>query len=203
MSFWPEISPERLAKLWIDAISMRREKYRDHEFFTIPEFWNEMIDDQKNWSSTPYKSGLGDDFLRKASVTTFGEKVTLVADEELWKRARKGCPFCNFILGHELGHLDQNHTRDKRIINFSRYPMGATMANVPVNLVEYEADLWTVFFLCGVAVVNESWDYRELAKRAHCDLAYVKRARALVNLHAFKNKLVEILNRKRPPRQIF
>ena len=102
MSIWPEISPERLAKLWIDAISMRREKYRDHEFFTIPEFWNEMIDDQKNWSSTPYKSGLGDDFLRKASVTTFGEKVTLVADEELWKRARKGCPFCNFILGHEL-----------------------------------------------------------------------------------------------------
>jgi hypothetical protein len=81
--------------------------------------------------------------------------------------------------------------------------MGSTVVHVPANLVEYEADLWAVIFLCGIALMNDSWDYRELAKRAHCDLDYVKRAKALVNLPGFKNKLAEILDRKKPPRQVF
>jgi hypothetical protein len=191
----PALSAYAAAQVFEDVIWIRREYCADQDFFKMTSFWDWLCDDNSVFSIKKYKSGRGDDYERRAGVIAFGDNVRLTVDEELWNRAGTGCWIANFILAHEVGHLSAgHHARSAKLKNFLLYAGQSNMCNIPPNIEEEEANMAAAFLLCGTALMDVRWESLALARRAHCDLTYVKKAQLYARLPAFQRHL----NRARP-----
>jgi hypothetical protein len=171
-------------------LGYRREYSADTEFFKMTDFWDWLCTGSGHWSINLFRSNLGEDYAKKAGVVAFDHRVTLTADEELWDRAAQGCRLANFILAHEIGHLALDHHAKNAVTkNFQLFPGPRGMSNTPPTLEEMEANLAAVFLLCGEALENVRWDALDLAKRAYCDVEYVKKGQRFVRLDVFQREL--------------
>lgn len=186
----PALAPSRAAEIYEVMTSYRREVCADSDFFLAPDFWDYLCEGDGDWTIKIFKSGLGDDYVRRAGVIAFDGRVRLTADQELWVRAKKGCNVANFILSHELAHLALGHHEKNAVIkNFKLFSGPRGMSNIPPTVEEEEANIGAAFLQCGPALLNVSFGFLDLAKRAHCDPPYVKRAQSLVRLEPFQRAL--------------
>jgi len=190
MKRMPSLTTSRVADIWLETLSVRRELYDDSDFFKMPEVWEALCEVGEGWSIKTYKSDQMEDFKRKAGVVAFDNRVTLTADEKLIQRARDGCKFSNFILAHEFGHLVLDHHAKGAVTkNFQLFAGANGMSNIPPTVEELEANLAAVFFQCGTALEDARWTPIQLAHRAYSDVLYVKKAQAMVRLDAFQKEL--------------
>ena len=184
----PVISVARAASIFEEMLSVRRFFCpADHDFFKMSDFWEDLCDEQGNWSVKTYKSKESNDLSRKAGVSAFAGRVTLTLDERLLENARSGCNFSNYVLAHEVGHVALQHF-DARTKNFELSGPDGTW-NLPASLEELEANLAAVFLQCGVALLDPRWGPLELANRAFSDENYVRKAQKYVRLEAFQGLL--------------
>ena len=195
MNSRPFLSTSRAVGIFDEMISVRRMYCADNDFFRMDEFWEYLCDEGNKWSINTYRSNETEDFKRKAGVIAFRDRVTLTVDEKLMARAKQGCKLSNFILAHEVGHLALNHhARSAVTKNFQLFSGPRGMSNLPPTLEELEANYAAVFLQCGVALLDPKWDPLQLARRAFTDVAYVKKAQAIVRLDVFQRELT----RERP-----
>ena len=193
----PDISIQRAVEVFEESVSVRRAYCADHEFFKMTDFWEELCEGSETWSVRTYRSGIGEDFARKAGVIAFADRVTLSVDEKLWADARKGKWFFNFMLAHEAGHLIlDHHARGAVTKNFQLYGPEGTV-NLPPNAEELETNYAAVFLQCGVALMKPDLSDLQLARKAYSDRTYIEKARKAVKLEAFQR----ILNRPKPIRE--
>lgn len=180
----------RAVEVFRILVGCRRSFCADNDFFRMDRFWESLCDDEGQWSIKTYRSKETEDFKRKAGIIAFAGRVTLSVDERLMENARRGCKLSNFILAHEAGHLAlDHHARGAVIKNFQLFSDSSGMSNVPPSLEELEANYAAVFLQCGVALMDPRWDPVQLAHRAFTDVYYVKKAKRLVQLAAFRNEL--------------
>ncbi|MDF1855430.1 hypothetical protein [Pseudooceanicola sp.] len=193
-----QITTRRTAKIFEQMLAIRRVAYADDEFFRMDEFWEDLCADSDKWSIKRYRSDTVEDYKRKAGVIAFEDRVTLIADERLMENARRGCPFSNFILAHEAGHLGLDHHAKSGVIkNFQLFAGPNGMSNLPPTVEELEANYAAVFLQCGVALIDKRWEPMQLARRAYCEVRSVKKAQRLVQLEVFQREL----NRPKPKSQ--
>jgi len=186
----PSLSTSRLAAIYTTAIDYRRGFRADHEFFRMTDVWEDLCGSEQ-CSIKTYCSDKTEDFKRKACVVALGHSVTLVADERLMVRAEEGCGFMNFMLAHELGHLNlDHHERGVGIKYFQLFSgPGGMSANIPPTVEELEANFAAVFFQCGVFLEDVRWHPVRLAQRAFSDVYYVKKAQSIVQAADFQQEL--------------
>jgi hypothetical protein len=137
-----------------------------------------------------YRSGLGEDYKRRAGIVVFGDQVTLNVDERLLENAKKGCKLSNFILAHEIGHLAlDHHARSAKVMNFQLFAGPNGLSNLPPTIEELEANFAAVFFQCGSALADSHWEPLQLAHKAFTEVGYVKKAQRYVQLEVFQREL--------------
>lgn len=185
----PYISPTRAAEIFKTMLEYRRGFCADTEFFKMTGVLKDLFAVGEGWSLKTYRSGLGDNYVRRAGVIAFNNRVTMTMDQELWDRADGGCRFANFVLAHEFGHLALDHHAQNAVIkNFVLYPRSGSMCNVPPNTEELEANFAATFFQCGIALFDEWRNPTELARRACSDSDYIKKIRLLFPLESFQRE---------------
>ncbi|MGY6703798.1 hypothetical protein [Roseinatronobacter sp.] len=188
---YPTLSTERAVSVYEELIGLRRLHCEDHEFFNMADFWESLCDDLPDWKIKLLPPTGTDDYARKAGVIEFADRGTLIVDARLLENARRGCLFSNFILGHEFAHVGLGHHKRNAVVKHYALFEGKTgKMNIPPTPEEYEANLGAVFFQCGVALEDENWSTLDLARRAHTDVATVRRAQQRVRLDVFQKKLL-------------
>jgi hypothetical protein len=195
MSKKPDISIARAVSIFEEMLAARRGFCADHVFFKMPEFWDDLCDEEGKWSIRTYRSSETDELRRRAGVSAFAGRITLTVDEKLLERANNGCKFSNYVLAHEVGHLALEHFNE-RTKNFALYGPNGTW-NAPPNTEELEANLAAVFLQCGIALLDRRWDTIQLANRAFSDITSVRNAQRFVRLELFQS----LLNRPKPKLQ--
>jgi hypothetical protein len=178
---------------------------RDSEYFPdITSLIEDLFSGESGWKIRFYDSKPEDDYDPKAAVIAGFDRYTLIVDRELWNRAKAGEWFANFVLAHELGHIEMNHHKFRSVIKHYRLVSNATgMANIPPTLEEYEANLWAVFFQCGKQLENPKWDPVELARAARTEVTYVKRAQGYFKVPLFRRRVLELRSKNPAERQVF
>jgi hypothetical protein len=176
------------------VIDCRRIDYADNDFFRMTRFWEDLVDEQGYWTIRKYRSGGGDDYLRRAQVTVFDDRATLTVDETLWSKAERGEKLANHVLAHEAGHLALDHHakgkgRGRLVQNFRLTEGAAGMELHALTQEDLEADLAAVFLQCGVALENLKMSAIELANRACADIRQVNKAQSYVRLDVFQREL--------------
>jgi hypothetical protein len=189
------LTTSRMVGIFNEIISCRRMYCADNNFFRMPDFWEDLCDDEGNWTINTYRSNETEDWKRKAGVIAFGDRVTLTTDEKLIARAKQGCGFSNFILAHEMGHVALGHHAKGAVTkHFQLFAGPSGLSNIPRTLEEREANYAAVFLQCGVAVLDPRWNPRQLANRAFSDESSIKKVQAMVHLDVFLREL----NRPKP-----
>ena len=178
----PTLTASRVVQVWNEMVSCRRDYCADEDFFRMTDVWSYLTESSDTWRIKLFSSNLGDDYRRKAAVMSFGDRVTLTVDREVWNRAEKGGLFAGFMLSHELGHVALgHHARSASTKNFKLAMSESGMHSIiPPNVEELEANLAAVIFQCGPALLDPSRDIVDLAKRAHTDIGYAKKVRKLL-----------------------
>lgn len=188
------IVTSRAVNIYRETISLRDGYAGAHEFFRMPELWEYVSDDDLVRVRT-YASRPNEITRRKASAIRFGDRVTLIVDEDYWARARLGENFPNFTLAHEFCHVGlDHHTNGAGVKNFQLTARQADFANIPPNEEEFEANFAAVVLQCGNALLASHVDPRNLAKRAFSDYLWVEKVVQFCRLEAFQREL----NRPRP-----
>jgi len=156
----------------------------------MPDYLEELFEESDRWSIKLLKSNQFEDHKRKASLVFFDHWVTLSVDEKLMAAASRGCRLSNFILAHEVGHLAlDHHAMSATTKHFQLFSGPNGMSNIPPTLEELEANIAAVFLQCGPALISSGLDAVELARRAHSDVTYVRKAQRIVRLDAFQRRL--------------
>lgn len=191
----------RAAEVFHKMISVRRDFCADTEFVRMTDFWKHVCGDTDGWSIRTYRPTGTREYTRPAGVIAFDDRVRLTVDESLWRKAEDGCPFSNFILAHELGHVElDHHAGNAKTKHFRLTANSWDMANIPPTLEELETNFAAVFLQCGVTLFDTRWSALDLARRAFSDVDYVRRAQSCVQLDVFKR---EFYKPKKPvPREI-
>ncbi len=195
MSRRPKISLARAVDIYEEMVGCRRMMYDDQEFFKMSDVLEALCDCEKDgsediWRIKTFKTNLTEDYRRKVGVIKFEGSVTLSMDQRFWEKARKGCALCNFTLAHEIGHLGlEHHDTNAKIMNFQLFKGPKGYSNLPPTTEELEANYAAAFFQCGVALVDDTWFPRQLAKRAYSDVSYVEKAQRMVRLPEFQRIL--------------
>jgi hypothetical protein len=190
MKHRPTLTTRRVVEIYVEMVDIRREFCADHDFVKMPTVWEGLMDEQGNWAIRRYHSRPGEDYLRRAAVMQLGDKMRLTVDNQLWENALRGKKLDNHVLAHELAHLTLGHPSSGGIAtNFALDDDGTVIRLSPPNKTELEADLGAVFFQCGVALMDDRRDAKELADRAFAEISYVKKAMQYVRLDAFKREL--------------
>jgi Peptidase family M48 len=180
------LTTKRAVAIFEDEVSCRRTWYRDNEFFKVTDFLNDLCEDGELWKMKLFHTRDGDFLRPRASATEFAQNVRLTIDASLWSKAESGDKLANFILAHELGHIQLRHHATRHFIMNS----GQNGFIVdPQDYFELEANFAAVVFQCGVALLDKSLSAIELANRAFCDVAQVKKAQAMVQLEVFRREL--------------
>ena len=180
----------RAVEIWREALWLRRELYKDDEFFKVPDAWDAICGENEKWKTNTYRTKQVEDFKLKAGTVVLGDSVTLTVDERLMGNARKGCKLANYMLAHEIGHLMLDHHAKGAITkNFQLFAGPNGMSNLPPALEEMEANFAAVFFQCGVALEDKRLEPVQLAHRAFSDVYYVKKAQKIVQLDVFQREL--------------
>jgi len=180
----------RAVEIWDEALWLRRELYKDDEFFKVPDAWEMICDESETWKTKTYRAKIAEDFNRKAGFVILEDFATLTVDERLLENARKGDKLSNYILAHEIGHLMLDHHKMGAITkNFQLFSGPNGMTNTPPTLEEFEANIAAVFFQCGVALEDKQLHPIQLAHRAFSDVYYVKKAQKMVQLDVFQREL--------------
>lgn len=201
MTKQPNISLADLIHIREEAFSARRDLFDDHMFFKMTDAWEKLCDEGENWRIKRYRSRENEDYKRKAGVIALMDKVTLTADDRLWKVADEGREFANFLLAHELGHLIcDHHSRAAVTLNFQLIEGPNGMSTIPPTAQEFEANLAAVFFQCGPEIEMARWSDRELARRAHSDQRTVSRVRKYIRLPEYQREILK--PRRKNPRVI-
>lgn len=186
----PFLSTTRIVEIFKEMVDIRRQFCADHDFVKMPTVWEDLMDEQGNWAIRRYHSRPGGDYLRRAAVMQLGDKMRLTVDNQLWENAKRGKKLDNHVLAHELAHLTLGHpSRGGVATNFALDDDGTLIRLSPPNKTELEADLGAVFFQCGVALMDDRRDFKELADRAFSEISYVKKAMQYVRLDAFRWEL--------------
>lgn len=152
--------------------------------------WRRIVEQLPEWSIKPYQSNADEELVRKAGVVYFANRATLTVDLRLLQKAEASCGFSNFILAHEISHLELGHHSRKAVnLNFllERGEKGNSV--IPQNQLELEANFGAVVFQCGPALLDEGLSAKDLARKAFADHGMVRWARNLVRLEAFKREL--------------
>ena len=187
----PTVSTARMAEIYGEMVQFRREYCDDSHFFRMTEFWTWVCGDGGNWRIKLFRSHLGENYERKASVVSFADSAILTVDEELWARAKGACRFANFVLAHELSHLALDHHAKRLVVkHFQLFDSSnGYKSNIPPTVEELEANFAAVFFQCGVTLQDHRWTTIALAKRAFSDVEYVRKAQTFVRMEVFQREL--------------
>jgi hypothetical protein len=187
----PTLTTEQTVKIYRTMIECRREFSADTDFFRMTDILDKLSEDKARFRLKTYVSNkTGRDNIKKASALALDDLVTIVVDEALLTEARKGCKFSNFVLAHELSHVELGHyDQTLSIRHFQLVKDRGRLANRPPNEEELEANAGAVFFQCGVALMDASRSSIELAKRAYSDPYLVKRYQQYVRLEIFRREL--------------
>ncbi len=163
----------------------------------MSDFWYWFADGEKVKVKT-YNSPETEDHKRRAGVIAFAGKVILTTDQKLLENAQNGEGFSNVILAHELAHLALDHHANGKVVkNFQLFSTPKGMSNMPPTVEELEANVWAVFFQCGLALLEKNVDPVYLAKRAFTDVSFVRLALELCSRPSF----LQELNKLRPVRE--
>jgi hypothetical protein len=190
----------RAAEVFHEMISVRRIFCADTEFFRMTDFWKDQCEGSDRWSIRTYRSTDTRGYMRPAGVIAFDDRVGLTVDESLWRKAEGGCPFSNFTLAHEVGHLAlDHHAHSATTKNFKLSASSRGMANIPPTLEERETNFAAVFLQCGTALFDQRWSAVDLARRAFSDVYYVQKAQSCVQLDVFKR---EFYKPKKPVQRV-
>ena len=168
------------------AMLWRRRLFRPaDEWFRAIDYWDWMYGAD---TIRAYKSS--DPDIGRPGVVSFDGRVCLTADERRIGMARKGCPFSNTLIGHEISHVALgHHNHSAHIANFSLAEGRFGRVIRPKSLKEKEADFGSIAFLCGMGLFDERLETLDLARRACADAALVGRVRRMVLLETFRREL--------------
>jgi hypothetical protein len=184
------LTTKRAVEMLREMLWYRREFCADSHFFRMTEYWDWLRSQNSDFSTKTYRSPPTEDWKRRAAIATLGGFVRLTVDEALLKNAERGCKLSNFILAHEVAHLGLGHHEKNLIVrNFQLFAGPNGMSNRPPTLEELEANIAAVFFQCGSALMDPSYDAVQLANLASSDIAYVRKAQQYVQLPAFQAEL--------------
>jgi hypothetical protein len=170
-------------------IACRRDYFADNEFFKMTDLWSYLCEVGEEWKIKFFQQGASGALRPQASVTEFDHRVRLSVEASLWARAASGDKLANFILAHEAGHLQLRHNSRFATRHFQMTARRSGFAIVAQDYFELEANFAAVCLQCGVALLDESLSAIELANRAFCEVAQVKKAQAMVQLEVFRHEL--------------
>ncbi len=191
----PKITTKRAAEIYDECLWLRRELFKDGEFFKVADAWDAITEENpESWTTKTYRSSKSDIADKRAGIVIFENKATLVTDEQLIVMSRKGCRFSNFILAHEITHavLD-HHAGSAKVKNFQVFKNeNGVKTIVPPTIEELEAHLGAAFFQCGIALEDKKITAVELANRAYSDFGYVKKAQNYAQLDVFQEELQKL-----------
>lgn len=179
----PKISVKRAAAIAREVFSVRRLVCRDNEFPGALAFWEALGENNPNFTMKVYPERV----KNKAGIIAFEERVKLLISRDFVDRAKRGETLSNFILAHEFCHVALDHHGHAAVIkNFDLSLRSDGFAIEAPDDEELETNYATVFLLCGPAIMDASIDAVVLAKKAHCDIRFVKKAVAGMRLPEFK-----------------
>lgn len=185
-----QLTTPRAVEIYREALSIRRELYKDDQFFKAIEAWGKICGDSEKWRTKTYQRRKHEPLKIKAGITEFADIVILTVDAELIERAKNGCKLCNYILAHEMGHLMlDHHAHDTVVKHYQLFSTERGLANIPPTLEEYEANLAAVFFQCGTHLENSITKTTDLANRAFTDVNAVRAAQQMVQMEVFQEEL--------------
>jgi hypothetical protein len=174
-------------------VSYRRCEADDDEPIFMAAFLKEISSEEGYLKLKTYRTPYRDDVNHTAASIALGGRAIITAPKWMLDEAEKGVGLHNHLLGHEFAHIALGHhdfagqTKNFRMTERS----GVNQAIAPDNE-ELEAHFGSVFFLCGVKLLNEEIEVEQLAKWSNSDLAWAKRARRIVLLHEFRRQLYEM-----------
>lgn len=95
--------------------SLRLDIFPEAGFFNMVQAWRRIVEQLPEWSIKPYQSNADEELVRKAGVVYFANRATLTVDLRLLQKAEASCGFSNFILAHEISHLELGHHSRKAV----------------------------------------------------------------------------------------
>ena len=183
------LNSKRAVMAFREMVDCRREFCPDNQFFRAIEFWEWLAKDNEYTKIKTFLSE-GSEKLKQASVVALEERVTLIISDEMINAARRGNGFVNTILAHELSHFALGHHESTaNLRNFQLGLNGDVRVVRPDSVEELEADYASVFFLCGIALLEKDADPVDLARRAFADVSLVKKAINICRVPAFLEEL--------------
>ncbi len=191
----PILSVERAVEIFSEAISVRRYRYEDGEFFLMGDFLREQSEDLGDYDPYPFrvktfKTDPKLDFRKKVGVLAFEDSIVFSMDQRFLDKANAGNGLYNTIIAHEIGHLMlRHHEKHAKILNFKMEKLPSGYSILPQNELELEANYAAVFFQCGISLLDDSLTPQRLAKMAHAERSYVEKAYNMVRLPEFKKRL--------------
>lgn len=195
------LTTKRAAFIFEAMLSCRRDYCADNQFFKMTDVWKFLCEDSEQWKIKFFHRRELDQQGPQAAVSEFDQNVRLTVDARLWANAERGDKLSNFVLGHEIGHLQLRHNARFATRQFQMITGKRGLSVIPQSLYELEANFAAVSFQCGTALQNQQMIATELADRSFCDVSVVKNAQRMVQLDVFQQELA----RPRPsyPRVIF
>ena len=197
----PFLTTKRAVEIFEEMVSCRRDYCADKEFFRATDVWKYLCEDSDEWRIKFFHQGSIQELRPLAAVAKFNHSVRLTVDARWWSNAERGDKLSNFVLAHELGHLQLRHNAGSAGRHFLMVAGIGGNSVIPQDYFELEANFAAVSFQCGVTLLDPALSAVDLADRAFCDVAQVKKTQSMVQLDVFRREL----NRPRPthPTAIF
>jgi hypothetical protein len=165
----------------------------DNQFVKMNDVWKDLCDESGEWKIKFYRRGPKDLDRPQAAVAEFNHRVRLTVSEELWAEAESGDGVANFILAHEIGHIELRHNARFATRHFQMAASADGHVILPKSYFEKEADFAAVALQCGNALLDRSLSAAELSRLAFSDLEQVEKAQRMVQSKVF----IAELNRPR------
>lgn len=183
------LTTRRAVRIFEGMISCRRESFADNEFFKMTDLWKDLCEGSNEWKVKFYRRGPRDLDRPQAAVAEFNHRVRLTVSEELWAEAESGDGVANFILAHEIGHIELRHNARFATRHFQMAATANGHLILPKSYYEKEADFAAVAFQCGIALLDRSRSGAELSKSAFSDQEQVEKAQRMVQSRVFLAEL--------------
>ena len=183
------LTTRQAVRIFEDMICCRRDFCADNEYFKMTDVWKELCDCSSEWKIKLYKRGQKNLDRPQAAVAQFDHHVRLTVSEELWADAEYGDGLANFILAHELGHIERRHNARFATRHFQMDSSANGHVILPKSYFEKEADFAAVAFQCGMALLDCNFCNAILTRLAFSDLEQVQKAQGMVQLDVFRQEL--------------
>jgi hypothetical protein len=183
------LTTQRAVRIFEDMVDCRGTVCLDDQFLKMTDVWKDLCDESGEWKIKFYRGGPKDLDRPQAAVTEFNNRVRLTVSEELWDEADGGDGVANFILAHEIGHIELRHTARFATRHFQMAPSANGDEILPKSYFEKEADFAAVAFRCGSSLLDRSLSAAELSRLAFSDLKQVEKAQRMVQSKVFMAEL--------------